>query len=262
MHKISLCDATKHLNCESPLTVVFIDSRYWKVFDNWYNYSINYLKENLLVVSLDKDVNKLLHEKNIASLLFEWDGDLSNLWIERVNVFKQLLELGYDVIHSDADAVWLDDPITYCESLGVDVAFSQGTIWPPKVYDKLGVVLCCGFFYLRSSPQTIELLESWQSAIQVDCDDQKSLNELLMDKGLAWPVKEDYVLNWKGNSFRCFNEVQYAILSNDLELALLPHSLFQRLPEAKAAIVKHPLSEKTGASIEETLIINNCWSAL
>ena len=143
-----------------------------------------------IATQLEESRGHLL-KANDLDLVSATKQDLDVALLDRLKLSNERID---GMLEGLQQVINLDDPITYCESLGVDVAFSQGTIWPPKVYDKLGVVLCCGFFYLRSSPQTIELLESWQSAIQVDCDDQKSLNELLMDKGLAWPVKEDYVL--------------------------------------------------------------------
>jgi len=262
MDKKTLSNTVSRLNRERPLSVVFIDSGYWQVFENWYQYAQGYLQNNLLVVALDDNVSKLLHERGISTFLLEWSGNLNHLWVERVNIFKKLLGLGYDIIHSDADAVWLENPITYCESLDVEAAFSQGTIWPPKVHDQLGGVLCCGFFYLKSTPLTIDLMKEWGEAVLADGDDQRALNELLLSKGLSWHDKADYTLSWNGKNFRCFDKVQVSTLSNNIRLALLPHSLFQRLPEEKRAIVKHPLSEKNGVSTGEILRMNKCWFGL
>jgi len=200
------------------------------------------LKNNLLVVALDATADKAIREMGLKSHLLAWDGGLSSLWKERVRFVRQLLTQGYDVIHSDADAIWLGNPVEYCLNLNVDAAFSQGTIWPPSVHEELGVVLCCGFFYLKSNEHTIHLLEQWYESVLIDGDDQRALNELLLERGLSWPGKEDYCLSWQGKSFKCFNDVKCGSLPGSMKLALLPHWHFQRLPEGRAPIVKHLLA--------------------
>lgn len=251
---------TEKIDSIKTLTVVFSDASYIPILYNWLEYSQPFLKNNLLVVSLDKITDDAISQRNIHTHLLEWKGDLASLWSERVKLIKQLINLGYNVIHSDADAVWLDDAVSYCEGLNSDIAFSQGTVWPPDAHNSLGVVLCCGFFYLRPTLQTIDFLEAWEEAVIIDGDDQRALNNLLLKNGISWNEKEDYTLRFKDKTFRCFNDVQITTLTNGMRTALLPHALFQRLPEFKNAIVKHPLSDKNGASTKEVLIKNKCWS--
>ncbi|MEH6557743.1 MAG: putative nucleotide-diphospho-sugar transferase [Oceanicoccus sp.] len=244
---------------ELTLTTVFIDKNYLDVFKNWHKFSSRFIGPNLLVVSLDVETHQIIEQLGITSQQISWDGNLNSLWIARVAIFKQLLSAGYNLIHSDADAVWLKNPIPYCRSLTADMAFSQGTVWPPKVHRNNGVVLCCGYFYLRSNSKTIAFTGSWMGSVIENEDDQRALNELLLSMGMKWPMVEDYHLRWQEKKFRCFNEVQYCKLSNEMKITLLPHRLFQRIAEDKDAIVRHPLSMKDGFSTEQTLKQYNCW---
>lgn len=245
-----------------PVTVVFISSNYFDVFENWHKFAKNYTNDRLLIVALDKEAERLVVEKNLKSYYLEWGGSLSELWSLRVRFLARLLELGYDLIHSDADAIWMKDPIEYCNSFDIDMIFSQGTVWPDDVHNKLGVVVCCGFFYIRSNSKTIEFFAEWERRVLEDGDDQRALNCLLMSEGMEWPHDEDYNLIFRGKRFRCFNELQKIDIRNGLILALLPHSLFQRFPEIKEAYVMHPISEKESSSTQIELRKHGCWKLL
>ncbi|MFQ3323674.1 MAG: hypothetical protein ACI90U_001497 [Pseudomonadales bacterium] len=243
-----------------PVTIVFISSDYLAIFENWLRFAAPYSGKNLITVSLDRVTNDAMTKLGYCNIQLEWDGNLNKLWVERVKIIHLLLSRGLDVVHSDADAVWLKDPINYCSKLGADLCFSQGTVWPPLVHEQLGAVLCCGFFLIKSTTRTIKLVDEWLEATLIDGDDQRALNELLLTKGLKWSYPEDYTINWQEKDFRCFNQVQFASLQDQTKVALLPHHLFQRIPEKKSAIVKHPLSDKNGDSTESILKQNNCWA--
>ncbi len=260
MNNTSLSDAVTHIDFDSPLVLVFADSGYQEILTNWYEHSHRFTQDNLLIIALDEKIFKSLLEKNIPAYLLAWSGKLNSLWIERVKLIYQLLSFGYIVIHSDVDAVWLKNPIDYCEKIDADIIFSQGTIWPPAVHETLSVVLCCGFFMLRPTEKSLSFLKDWLQLVEIDGDDQRALNQLLLSKGLSWNLSDsNYTLEWNIKQFNCFNSTQITAVENDLIIALLPHHLFQRLPENKPGIVVHPLSKKEGLATKQVLKKNDCW---
>ena len=58
-------------------------------------------------------------------------------------MFYHLIACGIDFVHSDADAVWLRDPIPEYFGPGetADLVASQGTRHPPDVFGRWGFVL-------------------------------------------------------------------------------------------------------------------------
>ena len=54
-----------------------------------------------------------------------------------------------DFVHSDADAVWLKNPLISFGKTAFDLLASQGTIWPLDVFEQWRFVLCCGFLGSR-----------------------------------------------------------------------------------------------------------------
>jgi hypothetical protein len=52
-----------------------------------------------------------------------------HVWFERTRAVQHLLQLGYTVVHTDADALWFKDPLPELDSLakaGHDLIFSRG----------------------------------------------------------------------------------------------------------------------------------------
>lgn len=245
--------------------VVFSDSNYLEVLENWLDFFPKSLLNRLEVVALDTELYSHLVSSRCAGnefscVLLEWDGNLEHLWISRVEYIRSQIEQGYSVLHSDIDAIWMDDPLDYVIKNSADLVFSQGTVWPRDVYDKIGIVLCCGFFYIKSNSVTEHLMREWSERIKIDTDDQRSLNRMLLEYGIRWPEQADYHLDFEGNKIGCFNDIMYTN-AKTVKVGLLPHRLFQRIYEAQHdAIIFHPLSEKDGRHISHTLMNYNIWN--
>jgi len=239
--------------------IVFANYNYLSILENWLAAMKKISVENYLIISLDEELHLHLQKLNIDSLFHPCELNLGKLWIHRINVILELMEKGYDILHSDADAIWLKDPLPYLNTLSQDMIFSQGTIWPPDVQEKWGFVLCCGFFLLRSNPQTISFVKELAKRVREDKDDQVSCNRLLLKEPVIWKEPSDiYTIDFRGTQFTCSHQVRLG-KSKNLNLALLPHIAFQRVfEETNNVYVRHLISEKTSDDIMKVLDRHGC----
>jgi len=233
-----------------PVIIAFADSRYTDVLMNWLVALALQRIDNYLVMALDRDLHQLLTAHDIPCVLCELNGDLGDLWVERVRVFAALCAAGIDFIHSDVDAIWLRDPRhAHLGATDVDLIASQGTVWPHDVHERFGFVLCCGLFLLRSSAASQQLIADLLSDVAMTRDDQVSLNRLLADRRITWRTKppDTYYIEAGGpRRFLCSKSPIVGHTPDGLRVSLLPHHLFQRvpLPLAEIPFVSHPLTPK------------------
>ena len=240
--------------------IVFANYNYLPVLENWLAAMKKIEVENYLIISLDEELHLYLQKKHIDSILRPCELDLGKLWIHRIDVILELMEKGHDIIHSDADAIWLKDPLPYLNDLPQDMIFSQGTIWPPDVQEKWGFVLCCGFFLLRSNPKTLQFMRDLLKRVNEDKDDQVSCNRLLLEMGADWNSPDKpYTIDFREKQFICSETVRYGKYGK-LTLALLPHKKFQRIFEKTDDVyIRHLISEKNSENIVDVLKNTGCW---
>ena len=178
----------------------------------------------------------------------------------KFQVALQLLQEGYNCIFSDADALWISDPIPNIENLDFDIAFQVGS-FPKETRHKWGFSACTGFVVFKPSAKTSNLLKN--AIERFDGSDQRSLNEtLLHDYEIQW---EDYPSDWK----HCRMEDGWTktlfgcCARTNLRLAALPHSLYQRHNVTKKdwphAIVCHPNSPKDQEAKVEVFKSLDLW---
>jgi len=233
--------------------LVFSDHRYTEVLLNWL-VALNRLGiSNYLVVSLDENIHTFLEERGFPTFLSRLEGTLGDLWALRMDIFRILCANKIDFIHSDADAIWLKNPISeYFNGSDHHIVASQGTIWPPDVLSAQGFVFCCGLFYIKSCPQTLALLDDINLSVKKTGDDQASFNKSTINCDIAWKTesKHSYTLVYENQEFLCFKDlISGQSWDQQLSFALLPHHLFQRLHmPGQDAFVKHLLSDKDSES--------------
>ena len=259
--KIALKNCLDKSVKKNTIIVVFANSSYADIIKNWIEAIEPLNIKNYIVVSMDQRLHDQLLENNIQSIKRECNAELGNIWIHRIEVIKEILGYGYDVIHSDADAVWLKDPLDfYFSKTTYDMAFSQGTFWPKDVHKVWGFVLCCGLFYIKSNMKTRKFIEDISEDVRASNDDQISCNRYLLSKKIKWELpKNTYSLAYQNIKFICSNDI---ILGNNhsFKVALLPHSKFQRIQDDTSDVyVRHVMSEKNSDNIVESLIKNDCW---
>lgn len=244
---------------ESPLAVVFSNIDYLQVLENWLAAIKKIHVENYLVVSLDEELHQQLQSREIPSLLRPCVNNLKELWVHRMRVLLELLNENSVIIHSDADAVWIKNPVSYLQEIDSELIFSQGTVWPLDVHEQWKFVLCCGFFLVRRSAASLSFFNEVFEQVKIEKDDQLSINRLLLKKGIAWEeAKRPYTLRYNQHDFVCSDAIRCGRIGN-LSVALLPHSGFQRLfQKAETIYVRHILSPKNSDSILETLEKYDC----
>jgi hypothetical protein len=181
-----------------------------------------------------------------------------------MEIFNEIVQMDVNMIHSDADAIWLRNPLEeYFYKSDSDFVFSQGTIWPQDVKDNWEFVLCCGLFQARCTPVAKVIMGLMYRDIQnaVIKDDQVTVNRYLASLDIKWRSRNTYQVPIFGQYFKCSTDIMYGMADEiGLQIAVLPHALFQRLHmKDEPAYVKHILSNKTNQSKKEMFIETNCY---
>ena len=106
----------------------------------------------------------------------------------RTGLFLHLAAAGRDFLHSDADALWRQDPRPYlAQQREYDLLMSQGSgglseHYGHRHYERFGFMLCAGFFVCRSNARTRAYFEK----VEALCKDEKMkrdqirINEVLL----------------------------------------------------------------------------------
>ena len=115
-----------------------------------------------------------------------------NIIGERQRFGLQALEHGYNVVHSDADALWIRDPFPLFAA--ADIVAER--IWgkPLSVVKDWGAGICTGFYFLRSTPAVVALAQSVRTEVSKkrarqpswQASDQYYVNVMLHRYGVRW----------------------------------------------------------------------------
>lgn len=256
----ALAAILRQLANQNTVIIVFANSAYREVLDNWLIGMRQLQLYNILVFALDKALGDHLDQKGIANIVLTVDTGLGSLWVKRMEIIMDILEAGFDIVHSDADAVWLSDPMErYFYNQPYDMIFSQGTVWPQDIYEKWEFVLCCGLFYIKTGHLTRQILREVHEDVRITRDDQVSFNRILYEKNIRWRVHEPYYLRYKEKPFKCSAEIIDGH-SDNLRVALLPQHCFQRVETVSEDIyVKHIVSPKNSESKLKELQSCGCY---
>lgn len=248
-----------------PIVVVFADIQYKDVVRNWHAAIKKLDITNYIVIALDIETFNHLTNHEITTFLLPFDNDnkldnLSNLWVFRMSILTIILNK-FNIIHSDADAIWLKDPIPqYFLNTPFDFVCSQGTIHPFDIYQRWGFVMCCGLFYVKSNQKTIDLFKNIYEKVIDDKDDQVALNRYFHNTlNVNWKISNLYLMPFNNNNIKCSETMIYD--NSKINAAILPQHLFQRLEidiSPDTPYVKHILSIKNNESKFDTFEATNC----
>jgi hypothetical protein len=156
-------------------------------------------QENVLIFSLDPTSARTLAANGIETVLFEDSryGDTPTRVLEyreneewdriinkRLEIEVMLLKAGRSFVFSDADVVFLRDPFDYIERTVAekecDLLIQCDYGEEGRDYERNLHRLCCGFFWVRPTAKTKELLTfSLEDYERTGWDDQKMLNTRL-----------------------------------------------------------------------------------
>lgn len=236
-----------------PVVIAFADSSYLPLLEHWLLRLEALRIERTKIFCLDAATRDWCVSRGVAASEVRWSGDLRDLWVRRIGVFTELLSHGEEFIHSDIDAIWVQNPLEVgsAATCSEDLVFSQGTVWPPDIHDQWGFVLCCGWFRAKPTPAVREFFRALDADVRRTGDDQISVNRLLAALGAEWSHSRsgEYQLAFRDRMVQCWTRPIRAVAGAGLlSVALLPHREFQRLPESTPqAVVKHLLTPKNCA---------------
>ncbi len=227
-----------------PRIVTFSSEAFLPVLDLWIAGLRSLGLGRIRVYALDEATLAWCGDRGVDACPCPWGGGLTDLWLARLEIFRRLLADGEEFIHSDADAIWVRNPLEEgsAAALGDDLVFSQGTYWPPDIHRRQGFVLCCGWFWVRPTDAAGAFFRAVEDDARTSRNDQVSLNRVLAAAGARWSRGEgDYELPVGERLFRCWREpIRATLESSPLTVAMLPHREFQRMPEAyERVIVRH-----------------------
>lgn len=225
-------------------------------------------RHNLLLLCLDEESSKILMSElgiRCAEVQHEEEYKRRDVWSLRMQVASCLLLAGYDVLLSDADAIWLKDPMDSISDLGANdsnVVASRGRM-PKKLYLEWGSTVCFGFVLLRARGTGIStLIDAMAMAIIRSKDDQNAINSALSSLGIKWDPKSDMGF---ANSTRRGRGTVERLGDGDEKfvVTLLPHATFTRLcnqtPISGDTVVAHCHSFHKGEHMAVWMKKANLW---
>ncbi len=215
----------------TDLIITFTDSKYLPIFNIFYTYFERLNLKNLLVISLDDKAFLNLNKRKIFTLLFKYDiKKKSSFWDFRYNVINKLFQLSKkNIIHTDSDCIWLKN-ITKTPQLSLeyDIIGQMAFGHPRNVVNKIGMVLCCGFYKIFYSDKTCNLFNeiSRKKYNKHVLDDQVRMNNYIL---------HEYEKITENEFGKCIT-----IRNRDIKILLLNISYISRNTENPNVFLFHP----------------------
>lgn len=255
------------------LTFTLVSKEYIQTGLNWVHAMRRLGRNDFLVICGDQFTYETLSGRGIHLVrahLAESEFDRSS--ISRVGfsakglamialkfpVARFLVRAAYNVIFSDADAVWLRDPIPYLQ--GSDIAFQRIDHHPAPISRLWGFAACSGFVCFAHGAETTAFLDRCVEQHQSFHSDQVALNAALLQSEPCWRCDHaDWIPPGDvGHHDRVTRQIAFAKVMRSpitgelgrdgLRLLALPHDTFWRHPwitdPAADMVICHPNSPK------------------
>ncbi len=271
-----LAEVAAAANHNNNLTFTLISKEYIQTGINWIHAMQRAGCNDFLVVCGDRFSYETLSGRGIHLVRAHLDDDeFDTSFVSRVGftakglamialkfpVARFLVNAGYSVIFSDADAVWLRDPRPYIA--GTDIAFQRIDHHPGAISRLWGFAACTGFIGFAPNPETASFLDSCVEQHHAFHSDQVALNAALLHGEAAWHCGHaDWtppgVVDHHDRPTRqiAFAKVMSAPITGELKhsglrLLALPHDRFWRHPWITSPlgemVICHPNSPKDDA---------------
>ena len=269
IQKDNLYKALKQ-SCPNGETAIIVFANYYYkiILENWLKFFNRTSNKSCIVIAMDQDLHKFLSRKIDPKLVVHVNGPLvtdREAWLEfmrvQMSVLRECLELGYDTLISDIDAIWIKNPFNDLNEIEDDLVFSPGSVQPPDALRSWGFVLCTGFFLSRACPAVNKFYEDVSKRMKSE-GDQPAINKELIDRKIVWKKVKYYNLLCKDKKIvRAFDEVLQGT-SKDLSVAVLPNFKYQRILEKNRsdAVVIHPGAQKNSYKKAIVLASLDLWS--
>lgn len=225
-------------------------------------------RDNMYLMCLDTQTVVLFETMNIncvyvAGIHAHRHHDI---WRLRIKVTACLLAAGFDVIASDADALWIHDPMTEMESAAHNessIVASRGH-FPFPLGRKWGSTMCMGFALFRASGMGMEV---WQQVMQrigdEIGDDQIALNNAADELGIVWDSYSDMRFEASTGVGRGVVPSLTTTTGVNFTVTLLPHSRYTRkcstTPISNETVVAHCVARKNAGAKTSWMQESNLW---
>jgi len=238
-----------------PLTLMFGNYDYREVVINQMLGFHTLNLTNYAVVCLDQQLADLMVSIGKPCIADLVGGGLRSIWQVRLHVVENLLGNGTSVLLTDADAVWIKSPMEFLKD--ADIVTQRGS-FPSEVGEHLGATACMGFAYFAGNSAVSSFFHE-EVMSKFKNDDQRALNEALMDNGIHFDHKLDYVQSRQIDR----GIIPAKVHRRELHVNFLDHYRFPRHcpPSIHAdTVIAHCMSKKTGGSkISELKTMSLCW---
>jgi hypothetical protein len=168
---------------ENCIIITFTDFRYLDIFNIFYAKFEKFKLNNLLVVSLDDKTYEILKNRNIKTIYEPYNiGDKNKFWNFRLSIINKLFkENKKNIIHTDSDCFWIKNILEEINKVShkYDVIGSIGFGHPENIVKELGFSLCCGFYFIKYSNQTMNIFDNIVQTKPDFLDDQVLFNKYI-----------------------------------------------------------------------------------
>lgn len=263
------------------LGFALISKEYIQTGLNWINAMHRIGFNNFIVIAGDEFSSKQMEERGIHSVRAIIDEDKFDasfmshdgfsakglaMIAFKFPVARFLVNSGYSVVLSDADAIWLRDPMPFMR--GTDVAFQRIDYHPPSIAKLWGFAACTGFVFFRHDTRTIAFLDRCIEEHQLFHCDQVAMNVALLEDDpdwycdhASWLPPGSVVHHDRANMRAAFAKLVKSPISgvlrrSGLQLLALPHDKFWRhrwVPSSLSdMVICHPNSPKADLEKQKT----------
>lgn len=241
--------------------ISFCNYPYREIALNWVKHLEELSIDNYEVLCLDPESDEYLKSHGCHSRVLD---EFSDDWISgckhtmrRTFIFKKYLEDGFDIIHSDTDALWLKNPMPdLIEANGQDIIVStvrHNGAFPPEVREAFGFTCCMGWIFFRSNHKTIDYLDRFLNTREIKGSDQKNFNQFLLHNQ---PTSQPHKL---GDELIIDNTADQDYNYNELSLLALSKPLVKRGPIEEKTYVWHPNTKKEAEYKKDSFIKARKW---
>lgn len=186
----------------------------------------------VLVATFDPVLHGILRSRKIGTCMVEVSQETdaykirSTIFSARLHLIEILLRAKLDVIHTDVDAIWTQNPIDsfneyhHGQEKVYNIVASRGTF--PKQLSKAwgGSTLCMGVIGFLSDDSTVSVVREARRRTRIaHDDDQIGINRALVALGITWA---------EGNQTYGNVEIWNDGRPSDFGIALLPESVVRR----------------------------------
>lgn len=221
---------------ENTVIVSFMDKNFLQLIKWWYSKFKNY-KYKIVIFCIDKKTYLELDEPKIYKYPYFLEEGYTNnkLWNERNKMLFNILQMGFDFIHTDLDCFWFHDPIPLMldASQHYDFIFSTDFLMK-KFIDSMGFTVCCGFYLMKSTINNKIFFEKFVENLNKDKIDQELFNNIIGYYGVEVENKNNDFIGFEVN------------IGNIWKMALLSNKFATRLEDElnEETYLYHPRTTK------------------